>query len=324
MYLRFGGSFDSSHLLTNSLSSAEQAVQWVQQNGHPYNRLAHDDSSNNEYVFYGSNFTSTEAVVGWDWDTRNRSLFADQRHAPEPQRHGHHPEQRHPLLDRQLSVHQVPAAVQGLDLVVPRRDRLRRPARQHAPAIPPYRQFFGGGPDNVRGFRESLLGPVDQFGNPYGGNMRITSQNELIFPMPAKWAQTARVSLFLDMGGVYQTGNKLQFFGPDNITPVSYQLSNFNDIKRSVGVCGHLAGADRVCSVSASGCRSTSGAATASPPGATRPRSSSSRSVRPSKPQDRATRRRLLSHTRRLQLWSGGRRAAPRVHYSQNSRGGFP
>ena len=77
MYLRTGFAFNSSHLLTNSLSSAEQAQQWVQQNGNPYSRLAHDDTTNNEYVFYGTNFTTTEAVIGWDWDTRNRTLFAD-------------------------------------------------------------------------------------------------------------------------------------------------------------------------------------------------------------------------------------------------------
>jgi outer membrane protein insertion porin family len=235
MYLRFGGTFDSSHLLTNSLTSAEQAVQWVQENGHPYNRLAHDDSSNNEYVFYGSNFTTTEAVVGWDWDTRNRSLFADQGMrqnlsvtvtTPNSDVNywiGNYQFIRYLPLFKGWTL----SFLEGIDYGAP---------LGGSTGIPPYRQFFGGGPDNVRGYRESFLGPRDQFGNPYGGNMRITSQNELIFPMPAKWAQTARVSLFMDMGGVYQTGNKLQFFGPDNITPVSYRLSNFDDIKRSVGV----------------------------------------------------------------------------------------
>src|SRR5437773_2242991 len=53
MYLRAGAAFESSQLLTNQLSSALQAQQWVQQNGHPYNRIAHDDQTNNEYVFYG-------------------------------------------------------------------------------------------------------------------------------------------------------------------------------------------------------------------------------------------------------------------------------
>ena len=60
-----------------------------------------------------------------------------------------------------------------------------------------------GGPDDIRGFRESRLGPKDQFGNPYGGNMKVVNRNELILPMPAKWRSTARVSLFLDQGNVF-------------------------------------------------------------------------------------------------------------------------
>src|SRR4030088_3241002 len=76
-YRRIGGSPASSPLLPNSLGSALQAQQWVQQNGHPYQRIAHDDTSNNEYVFYGTNFKSVEGLVGWGWDTRNRTLFAD-------------------------------------------------------------------------------------------------------------------------------------------------------------------------------------------------------------------------------------------------------
>jgi outer membrane protein insertion porin family len=103
-------------------------------------------------------------------------------------------------------------------------------------AIPPYRQFYGGGPDSVRGYRESRLGPKDQFGNPYGGNLRITGQNELIFPMPGKYAQTARVSAFFDLGNIYQTGSKIKFYGPDGVTPENYRFNGFASLKRSVGV----------------------------------------------------------------------------------------
>ena len=235
MYLRFGAAFNSSQLLTNSFGSAFQAQQWVQENGHPYNRVAHDDASNNVYVFYGSNFRTLEAVVGWDWDSRNRTLFADRGmrqsislSATVPIGNvqywiGNYQFVKYIPLGKRFTF----SFLEGIDYGAP----LGRTT-----AIPPFRQFFGGGPDNVRGFRESLLGPRDQFGNPYGGNMRITSQNELIFPMPAKWAQTARVSAFLDMGGVYQTGNKIKFYGPDGTTPQSYNVSSFSDIKRSVGV----------------------------------------------------------------------------------------
>ncbi|MGH8323628.1 MAG: outer membrane protein assembly factor BamA, partial [Steroidobacteraceae bacterium] len=76
-YLRFGAVLESSQLLTSSLGSAIQAQQWVQSNGHTYSRVAHDDASNNIYEFFGSNFKDAELVAGWDWDTRNRTLFAD-------------------------------------------------------------------------------------------------------------------------------------------------------------------------------------------------------------------------------------------------------
>jgi outer membrane protein insertion porin family len=235
MYLRFGLSFNSSQLLTNSLSSAEQAQQWVQQNGHPYSRVAHDDASNNIYVFYGSNFQTLESVIGFDWDTRNRTLFADRGMRMNVSLSATVPigNVQYYITNFQF-VKYVPLGrrwtlsfLEGVDYGQPLGDTT---------ALPPYRQFFGGGPDNVRGFRESRLGPKDQFGNPYGGDLRITSQNELIFPMPAKWAQTARVSAFFDMGGVYQTGSKIKFYGPDQLTPDNYNLTSFSDIKRSVGI----------------------------------------------------------------------------------------
>ena len=97
-------------------------------------------------------------------------------------------------------------------------------------------QLFGGGPDSVRGFREDWLGPRDNFGNPYGGNFRLTSQNEIILPMPAKWRQNARVSLFFDIGNVFYTGNKIQFYGPDGVTPVTYHLNGWSDLRRSTGI----------------------------------------------------------------------------------------
>ena len=79
----------------------------------------------------------------------------------------------------------------------------------------------------MRGFHESRLGPKDQFGNPYGGNIRIIRQNELIFPMPGKYAQTARVSAFYDIGNVFYTGNEIKFYGPDNTTRQYYNFQGF-------------------------------------------------------------------------------------------------
>jgi outer membrane protein insertion porin family len=233
-YFRIGGSVDSSQLLTNSLGSALQAQEWVQQNGHPYQRIAHDDTTNNEYVFYGTNFKTVEGLIGWGWDTRNRTLFAD---------HG---------MRQTVSLSStIPGAdveywignynfLQYVPIYGPVIYSFQFTLDYGQPfggttALPPYRNYFAGGPDDIRGYRESRLGPKDQFGNPYGGNMKVVNRNELILPMPEKWRQTARVSLFFDMGNVFSTSKDIKFFGPDEVSPANYNFS-FGNLKRSAGV----------------------------------------------------------------------------------------
>jgi outer membrane protein insertion porin family len=233
-YFRLGGSLDSSQLLTNSLGSALQAQEWVQQNGHPYQRIAHDDTSNNEYVFYGTNFKTAEALIGWGWDTRNRTLFADRG-----MRQTVSLSSTIPGGDVQYWVGNY-SFLQYVPIHGPIFYSFQFTLDYGAPfggttALPPYRNYFAGGPDDVRGYRESRLGPKDQFGNPYGGNMKVVNRNELILPMPEKWRQTARVSLFYDMGNVFSTSKDLKFYGPDEVSPANYNFS-FANLKRSAGV----------------------------------------------------------------------------------------
>jgi outer membrane protein insertion porin family len=64
--------------------------------------------------------------------------------------------------------------------------------------------------------------------------MLVTSQNEIIFPMPQKFRSVARISAFFDIGNVFETGSKLRFYGPDQITPVNYGF-DYHNLKRSVG-----------------------------------------------------------------------------------------
>jgi len=233
-YLRVGGTVDSSQLLTNSLGSALQAQQWVQQNGHSYQRIAHQDQTNNEYVFYGTNFKAAEALLGWGWDTRNRTLFADRG-----MRQTVSLSTTIPGSDVQYWVGNY-SFLQYVPIYGPVTYSFSFTLDYGAPlgkttALPPYRNYFAGGPDDIRGYRESRLGPKDQFGNPYGGNMKVVNRNEIILPMPSKWRSTARVSLFFDMGNVFSTSKSLKFFGPDLVTPANYNFS-FQDLKRSAGV----------------------------------------------------------------------------------------
>ena len=100
-------------------------------------------------------------------------------------------------------------------------------------ALPPYKHFFGGGPQSVRGFRESYLGPRDSFGNPYGGNVLVASQLELILPLPDRWANQARASIFYDAGNIFNTGEVA--FTDRLGSPISYE-PDFDELRSSVGI----------------------------------------------------------------------------------------
>ncbi|MGE0030206.1 MAG: outer membrane protein assembly factor BamA [Steroidobacteraceae bacterium] len=243
--LRFGVVAQQSDLIVNPANSAPEAVTWVRNNGNPYTRLIEnefpdgDDPDTDPDVFittlFGTKFNTYELVAGWFFDSRNRAIFADRgmRHS--------------------LSV-AVAAPGSEVDYYVFNYDYLQLLpiSRQWTvalsaelafgdalgnatSALPPYRQFFAGGPSSVRGYTESRLGPKDGFGNPYGGNMKVIGRTELLFPVPQKWRASTRISAFFDIGNVFSQGAGVEFVGLDGVTPVDYEF-DYNELKQSVGL----------------------------------------------------------------------------------------
>ena len=101
--------------------------------------------------------------------------------------------------------------------------------------MPPYRQFFAGGPETVRGYRESRIGPKDSFGNPYGGNIKFTNQLELLLPMPEKWQQQRPFQPVLRHRQRLLERRRRRSYGKDGVTPVDYEFS-FDKLRYSTGV----------------------------------------------------------------------------------------
>jgi outer membrane protein insertion porin family len=185
------------------------------------------------YLYYGTKFDTYSLSVGWGFDSRNRALFADRG-----ARHRVNLSYTLPGSDVEFYtvnydyLQFVPISKwftllfnadlgYGFDI-------------GDTTAIPPYRRFFAGGPESVRGFQESRLGPKDSFGNPFGGNLRLVTQTELLLPMPEKWRNSARFSVFFDAGNVFST-DSTQFVGRDRVTPVEYGF-DLDEIKYSTGV----------------------------------------------------------------------------------------
>jgi len=224
--LSFGATFQHSELLS-STNSTQQAQDWVANNGNPF-----IENIGNGAVFFGTEFDTVELLAGWTYDSRNRALFANRG------------------MRQQLF---LSTAVPGSDVeyYVLRYDLTKfiplwgrwavavnaevawGEAMGETTALPPYKQFFGGGPQTVRGFKESYLGPRDSFGRPYGGNMLVASQVELIIPLPDKFASQARASIFYDVGNVFNTG-EVNF--TDKLgSPIEYK-PDLDELRSSVGI----------------------------------------------------------------------------------------
>jgi len=224
--LSFGLTFQRAELLASE-SSTQQAQDWVLNNGNPY--VVETGSGFNAF---GTKYDSFEMLAGWTYDSRNRALFATRG-------------------TRQQFV--ISGTVPGSEVeywtarynftrYMPlwRRWGLRLNAEiamgeglNDTTALPPFKQFFGGGPGSVRGFRESYLGPRDSYGRPYGGNVLVAGQAEIILPIPEKWSSQARATLFYDVGNVFNTGEVA--FTDKLGSPIEYKL-DVDELRASVGI----------------------------------------------------------------------------------------
>ncbi|MDE0412945.1 MAG: outer membrane protein assembly factor BamA [Gammaproteobacteria bacterium] len=229
-----GATLQQADLITTSFSN-EQSRQWVQANGKPYEREVVSPVTGQPDIYYGSKFASLELLMGWLYDSRNRVLFPDRG-----MRHRLSLSATIPGSDVEYATARyqytqylgIPGLRRWFSLRL-NADVGISEAFGDTSAVPPYKHFYGGGPDSVRGFKEYRLGPKDRFGNAYGGNMLVTGQVELILPLPERFRQSARLAAFFDVGNVFSTSD-LEFFDRQG-DPLSYDFDT-SKLKRSVGI----------------------------------------------------------------------------------------
>jgi outer membrane protein insertion porin family len=231
--LRLGAAAQRSDLLTDPNGSAQEALYWVQNNGNPYTQSADYGVPPITYTYYGTKFDTFSLNLGWGFDSRNRGIFADRG-----ARHRVNVAYTLPFSDVEFYavnydyLQFVP--ITRLFTLLINADLGYGDSIGDTTSIPPYRRFFAGGPESVRGYSESRLGPKDSFGNPYGGNLKLAAQAELLLPMPQKWRNSARFSVFFDAGNVFST-DSVTYVGRDRVTPVEYDF-DIGELRYSTGV----------------------------------------------------------------------------------------
>jgi outer membrane protein insertion porin family len=122
--------------------------------------------------------------------------------------------------------------------------------------LPFYENYYAGGFNSVRGFKDSTLGPrgtpsrgVDATGNqgtiadtdtkalPFGGNVLIQGGAEILFPLPfVKDQRSLRTSVFWDVGNVFDS--KCEQVTNPNGSKSNTQCNDvsFSNLASSVGV----------------------------------------------------------------------------------------
>ncbi len=222
--VRFGFAYQDTELLAYPGLSSTQSTDWVQSNGNPF-----ADASG----ILGTKVRTLELATGWSRDSRNATLF--------------------PSLGSRIDFG-VNATAPGSEVEyyvasmnfekyirLPGAWRFRIRSELgfgdgygDTTSLPPFRNRYGGGPGTVRGFKESYLGPVDSLGNPYGGNMLVANQFEIVLPTPAKLAGSTRMVIFADVGNVFSTSKDVHF--TDKLgDPIDYDFK-YDRLKKSVGV----------------------------------------------------------------------------------------
>ncbi len=199
--MRYGLAWQHSEFAT-SPSSSQQLQDWVEDNGNPF-----FERSGDGFVL-GTRFEALELTAGWLLDSRDRVLFPTRGMSHRLSIAGTIPGSEVEYLSA------IYDAEQFVQLPFMRWMPFRAHARvAYAQALgastatPPHRLFYLGGPDSVRGFHESTIGPRDSLGNPYGGDFLVAGQLEAILPLPPKFASAARLTVFYDFGQLAYLGD---------------------------------------------------------------------------------------------------------------------
>ncbi len=100
--------------------------------------------------------------------------------------------------------------------------------------LPFFENYYAGGVRTVRGYRGNYLGPRPEGGDPIGGNVRVLTKAQVIFP-PTEEAQSVRLAGFVDAGQVFNTrADAYQF--DEELVPAGLDQVELSQLRAAAGM----------------------------------------------------------------------------------------
>ncbi len=224
--IRLGLALQDAQLTTGPLTSS-QLENWVRNNGNPTVR---ENETSTDYL-------TAEFLLGWQHDTRDQKVFpntgVEQLLRLKIAVPGS--EVEYYTIDYELSKYW--SLNDGWTVRLGTKLGYGAKYGSNTSSLAPNLNWFAGGPNSVRGYRENRLGPKDSLGNPYGGNAFVSTQVELMMPLPEKWQRHTRIGFFYDIGNVFSTENVV--FLDDDGQSLDYTFK-FSELRQSVGIAAQI------------------------------------------------------------------------------------
>lgn len=224
--IRLGLALEDAELTTGALASS-QLEDWVRNNGNPIDQG--DESS--------TDTLTAEFLFGWHHDTRDRKVFPNTGVEQQLNLRVAVPGSAVEYYAVEYELNQYWPLNSGWTAMIGTRLGFGQKYGSRTTSLAPNLNWFAGGPDTVRGYRENRLGPQDSLGNPYGGNLLVSNQFELMMPLPKKWQKHARIGLFYDIGNVFSTENVS--FLDDAGQDLDYTFE-FSGLRQSAGISAQI------------------------------------------------------------------------------------
>jgi outer membrane protein insertion porin family len=162
---------------------------------------------------FGQEFNTVTPAVGYVYDSRNRTIFAEKGIRQSLNLEVSLPGSDLEFYKTEYAAEYYAPVTSRTVLLLKHRISYGTGYGDDLDTLPPYEKYTAGGIRSVRGYRSRSLtsdeGTIDSLGDAYGGDFRVTGNVEYVLPPPGD-NNSLRFSVFYDFGNVYSEPSEFE------------------------------------------------------------------------------------------------------------------